>query len=189
MLERKFGAPHFLFGGPYQHLFFDSGWVGGFEVVKTLYPVTKLKTFISYSWDSNNHKELVCDLVEELRKNNIDVLWDQNDLLAGDEITSFMELGIGESIIRILICTDIYTLKANNRESGVGFETIISSNEYAHLSREDRARFIPIVRNNKRPKGKKLPTYLGSSLYIDMQGDDWRAEPMQQLLASINRHS
>lgn len=50
--------------------------------------------------------------------------------------------------------------------------------------------FILIVRNNALPRGRKLPTYLGSVLYVDISGDNWRAEPMLDLLAPphVNRH-
>ena len=114
---------------------------------------------------------------------------DQKDLFTGDEIALFMEKGVRHSKIRILICSDNYTRKANNREAGVGYESIVSSHEYMLCPVEERAMFIPIVRNNTLPRGRKLPTYLGSALYVDMSGDNWRAEPMLDLLASINRHA
>jgi hypothetical protein len=85
--------------------------------------------------------------------------------------------------------TENYTRKADNRESGgVGFETIISSHEYKVRTAEERARFIPIIRDNGLPEGRKLPKYLGSAIYVDMSGDNWHAKPMLALVNAIRRH-
>jgi hypothetical protein len=181
--------PHFLFGGPAPFLFFDTGWHGGFEVVSKVHSSIIPRVFISYSWDSNEHKKWVRELAEELSKYDMEVILDQSHILGGDETTRFMEQGITEATIRLLVCTENYTIKANGRvPGGVGYETIITTNEYQQCAPEERARFIPVIRSNSLPKGKKLPIYLGSSLYIDMDGEDWRADPMQHLVKSIKRH-
>ena len=41
--------PHLLFGGPHPHRFYDSGWVGGFEVVERNAKQNQLSVFILYS--------------------------------------------------------------------------------------------------------------------------------------------
>lgn len=182
--------PHLLFNGPQPFLFHEIGWTGGFEVVVAR-PNTPpaLRVFISYSWDSESHKKWVGKLVEELRKHNIEAVFDQKDLFPGEEATRFMERGISENDVTILICTENYTRKADNREpGGVGFETIISSHEYQIRTSQERARFIPIIRDNSLPKGKKLPKYLGSAVYVDMGSGNWHAEPMLDLVNAIRRH-
>ena len=40
---------------------------------------------------------------------------------------------------------------------------------------------------NMLPPKERLPVYLGSTLYVDMSGDDWKAEPMRQLLKALRR--
>jgi len=181
--------PHLLFGGPRPYLFYDAGWIGGLEVVSHPGTAVVPKAFISYSWDSEEHKAWVRQLVEELRKHNIDAVLDQKDLFPGDEATRFMEHGITDTPVTVLICSETYTRKADAREpGGAGFETIISSHEYLVRSPEERARFIPVVRGNSLPKGRKLPKYLGSAIYVDMSDDNWRAEPMLDLVAAIRRH-
>lgn len=181
--------PHLLFRGPDPYMFFDTGWHGGFEVVSRDHIAAIPKVFISYSWDSDEHRKWVRELAEELSKYDMEVILDQTHLYGGDETTRFMESGITETTIKLLICTGNYTSKANNRApGGVGYETIITTNEYQQCTPEERTRFIPIVRNNDLPKGKKLPKYLGSSLYIDMEGENWRADPVQSLVKSIKRH-
>ena len=100
-----------------------------------------------------------------------------------------MERGISESKVTILICTETYTRKANEREpGGVGFETIISSHEYSNRLPEERTRFIPAIRDNGLPRGRKLPKYLGSFIYVDMSGPDWQAKPMLDLVNAIRRY-
>lgn len=65
--------------------FYDTDWIGGFEV--TSIPSTEsLKAFISYSWDTETHKDWVRRLVEELRKHNIDAVFDQKDLRPGERL-------------------------------------------------------------------------------------------------------
>jgi hypothetical protein len=99
-----------------------------------------------------------------------------------------MERGISEAAVTLLICTEDYTRKADARHpGGVGYETILSAHEYSRRVPKDRARFIPIIRDNSLPHGLKLPKYLGGSVYIDMSGDDWRAEPMTKLVQAIER--
>ncbi len=44
-----------------------------------------------------------------------------------------------------------------------------------------------IVRNNDTSTSRPLPRYLGSTLYIDMEGEDWRSKPLNKLVAAINR--
>lgn len=181
--------PHLLFGGPKPYLFFDTGWHGGFEVVSKGSISIIPTVFISYSWDSEEHKDWVRELAEELSKYDMNVILDQSHLYGGDETTRFMEQGITEATIKLLVCSANYTVKANSRApGGVGYETIITTSEYQQCTPEARTRFIPIVRNNILPTGKKLPVYLGSSLYIDMEGENWRADPMQNLVKSIKRH-
>jgi len=181
--------PHWLFRGPWPLVFHRVGWIGGAEVLSKPSATSSLTVFVSYSWDSDDHKLWVLQLVEELRRHNLECLLDQKDLLPGEDATAFMERAIVSSRVTLLICTETYTRRADNREpGGVGFETIISSHEYANrCTAEERARFIPIIRDNALPKHQKLPRYLGSAIYVDMSTNDWRAEPMLRLVNAIRR--
>src|ERR1039458_4606010 len=182
--------PHRLFDGPRPWKYFDTGWVGGFEVISAPNAHIPLTVFISYSWDPLEHKAWVRRLVEELRKHDIATVVDLNDLRPGEEATLFMEKGISTSKVTLLICSESYTRKANERNAGgVGFETILSSHEYAIRSPEERSRFIAVVRDNDLPRGRKLPRYLGSMIYVDMSGPDWQAGPMLALVDAIRRRA
>lgn len=176
--------PHSLFSGPKPHCFHDTGWRGAFEVLALPEPGGSGPcVFLSYSWDTEKHRGWVSQFADELRKHGARVILDRQDLFAGTEITRFIETALKTADVTILVCTETYTRKANSREGGVGLETVIGSALYFHSSEKDN--FIPVVRNNNLPPSQKLPTYLGSTRYVDMEGDQWNGEPMQDLLRSI----
>ncbi len=174
----------------------STGWRGGFEVVREgIRPfshgsgqesdkgVPRPTTFISYSWDSEQHKEWVLRLAEELVRNGVKVMLDRWDLHAGEDIYQFMERGCRDNRKVIIVVTENYALKANKREGGVGVETVINASMYAKS--KDKRRFIPVVRHASPSGGVQLPTYLSSALFIDMHGGGWRGKPFIDLLRAI----
>jgi hypothetical protein len=175
--------PHRLFRGPHPHLFDRTPWQPAFEVLEPASAGDAPAVFISYSWDGEDHQRWVRGLAEELSRYDIRVIVDRLVLHAGKEVTRFMEEGITQAGFVVLVCSGPYTAKADGRRGGVGDETIVASHEYRHSA--DRSKFIPVLRNNGLPPGKELPAYLGSSLYVDMRGEDWYAEPLQELVRAI----
>ena len=53
--------------------------------------MNKISVFVSYSWDSDEHKIRVQSFVEQLQKDGFEVYVDQ-DMSLGEEITRFMVL-------------------------------------------------------------------------------------------------
>ena len=94
------------------------------------------KVFISYSWDSESHKEWVKRLTDSLIENGVDAYLDQYDLELGDRLPKFMENKITDSDFVLIICTEDYKKKADNRESGVGYEGHIISGELLSSANE-----------------------------------------------------
>jgi hypothetical protein len=166
----------------YPFLFDTSGWKGFVELVPQIKTTEMIRIFFSYAWVSNDHIEWVHNLADLLSKQGFEILIDR-DLLAGQEITKFMEHSINSSDIVLLICSDKYTEKANGRIGGAGYETVLTTRQYyLDLKKE---RFIPIVRDNALPNNKKLPDFLGTTLYIDMDNKNWHGEAFQKLLKAI----
>lgn len=64
----------------------------------------KISVFVSYSWDSDEHKARVQAFVEQLHRDGFEVYADQNMSL-GEEITRFMEAGIVKCDRVLMICT------------------------------------------------------------------------------------
>jgi hypothetical protein len=81
--------------------------------------------FISYSHDNEGHKTWVRNVASILLSKGINVILDQWDLRAGEDIPTFVESSILSSDRVLLICTDKYVEKANQREGGVGLEAFV----------------------------------------------------------------
>ena len=99
--------------------------------------------FISYSWDSEDHKEWVKDLAIKLRNDGIDATLDQWELALGDQLTHFMEKKIRESKYVLIICAPGRCGKSNHRKGGVGYEDHVMTAEV--YQKENHRKFIPIL--------------------------------------------
>lgn len=140
------------------------------------------KVFASYSHDSDEHKQWVLEFCTKLVENGVDVLLDQWDLGAGDDLTLFVENGVRDSNRVLVICTDTYVRKANAGEGGVGYERLIVT---AQLARDlGTNKFIPIIRQSSAVE--KTPTFLATRKYIDFADDGNFDEKFSELLHEIH---
>lgn len=139
------------------------------------------KVFISYSWESKEHSDWVKSLADKLLSDGIEAIIDSYDVSPGDRLPKFMESSIRDSDYVIIICTEEYKRKANNREKGVGYESHIISAEL-YNNHNDR-KFIPIIRQGDF--NTALPTYLDGKLAIDLRGNPFNEESYKDLIASI----
>lgn len=144
----------------------------------------QLKTiFISYSWDSEEHKQWVLELANYLMKQGgCEVLLDQYDLKAGHNMNHFMESGVERADKVLLIMTPNYKMKADKREGGTGFEySMISSQLYRMQANNNK--FLPILR--KGTIGSSAPTYIQSNIYHDMSDNSLFDTTAYELLRLI----
>ena len=139
------------------------------------------KAFISYSHDSPQHKQWVLELGTKLVQNGVDVVLDRWDLTPGDNFTQFMEVGVRDRDWVLVICTDNYVKKANNREGGVGYEAQIVTAQLVENLGIDK--FIPIIRHASGQE--KMPTFLGGRVYIDFTDDSQFNEKFDDLLHKL----
>ena len=127
--------------------------------------------FISYSWDSDEHKKKVKELANKLLNSGIEAIIDQYDLQPGDRLPHFMEK-ISRVDKVLIICTPTYKIKADNRKGGVGYEGNIISSEL--LTSQNERKFIPLIFEGNIENS--LPIFLAGKLYIDFtdltQNDD-----------------
>ena len=70
--------------------------------------------FLSYSWDSETHRNWVLELSKRLRVDGIESVLDQWHAIPGDNLPKFMETAIRENDFVIIICTPKYKQKADN---------------------------------------------------------------------------
>ena len=139
------------------------------------------KVFISYSHDSPEHKQWVLELGTKLRRNGVDVVLDRWDLTPGDNFTQFMEVGVRDRDWVLVICTDNYVRRANDREGGVGYEVQIVTAQLVENLGIDK--FIPIIRHASEQE--KMPTFLGGRVYIDFTDDSQFNEKFNDLLHKL----
>lgn len=138
--------------------------------------------FISYSHDSEPHKQWVLGLASFLVEHGINVVLDQWDVALGDDLAEFMERSIRDTDRVLVICTDKYVQKANGGVGGVGYEkTIVTAQILSDKSK--RRKFVPIVRDVV--SSEKLPTFFGAALYLDLSEGQDTPKARDVLLQSI----
>jgi hypothetical protein len=123
------------------------------------------KLFVSYSHDSEQHKDWVLTLATRLMGNGVDVILDQWDLTLGADLPKFMEHGLTDAYRVLAICTDAYVQKSNEGRGGVGYEKMILTAQLMQNIASDR--IIPVVRSGTQIQ--PLPTFLSSRVYIDFR--------------------
>ena len=71
--------------------------------------------FISYSWDSLEHKQWVLKFADLLILNGVDVLLDQYELSVGKNMFHFMEQSVSNAGKVIMLFTENYATKADKK--------------------------------------------------------------------------
>lgn len=138
--------------------------------------------FISYSHDSDAHKDWVEKLATRLVANGVDVKLDQWDLRLGSDLPHFMETGLTAANRVLAICTDSYVKKANIGQGGVGYEKMILTASLMQNISSDR--IIPVIRNNL--SATLAPIFLGTRVYIDFRDDELYEIRYAELLRDIH---
>lgn len=141
------------------------------------------KVFISYSWDSEEHKEWVLNLATKLCENGINVILDQWEISnkGGSLIPNFMIKSVTEAQRVLCIMTPNYKKKTDQLEGGVGFEYSILSSETANDLKTTK--FIPILRNGDEQQS--TPILLNQRIRYYMRDEDDFDSSFQLLLRDL----
>lgn len=140
------------------------------------------KVFISYSWDSPEHRAWVTQLAMMLRQNGIEVILDQWHVRLGEDLANFMARSVRESDRVLMICTETYVQKAQQRQGGVGYEQMLVT---AQIMREvGTAKFIPIVRQTAQPR--QLPDEFAGRLYVDLSDGPEQHKNLLRLIRDLH---
>ena len=134
--------------------------------VESNLPIKKKKIFISYGWEDEKHNAWVHSLATRLRE-DFEVSIDVQQPL-GLELNFFMENMVTNSDRVLMILTPTYKNKADKREKGVGYESVIISDEI--FQNQSTTKFIPIIR--KGSKETSFPKYMGNRRGLDMSNDE-----------------
>ncbi|MCG8803994.1 TIR domain-containing protein [Tenacibaculum finnmarkense] len=137
--------------------------------------------FISYSHDSEEHKNWVLQLATRLRSNGVDIILDRWNLKLGSDLASFMERGLSKSTRIVCICSDSYVKKANEGKGGAGYEKQIMTAEI--INDQNTNWVIPLIKNNK--EDKKTPTFLNGRMYLNFEDSNLYESKYEELLRDI----
>lgn len=144
-----------------------------------------IKTFISYSWDNEEHKNWVLKFSKVLRNKGIDIILDQFELDAGRDLTYFIDKNLKRSKKVIIVLTPNYAKKADGRRGGVGEEYSIIRNDESLNAEKQLKKYIPILRLGD--KNRSCPLYLKSLVYIDMTDDSLFDIKIEETIKAIHK--
>ena len=100
--------------------------------------------FISYSWDSDEHKQWVSNLSKDLReKFRVNTLLDQYNR-GGDDVITFMTKGLKRAHRVLIIGTPKYKEKIEKQSGGARFEDQVITTELYHDMGSNK--FVPLLR-------------------------------------------
>ena len=140
----------------------------------------KMKLFISYSHDDDEHMAWVKKFVEDLRAEGFEVEYDQDNKL-GASWTRFMTKGIAKNERVLVIGTPEYAKRSKKSSGGTAFETsIININLLQNL---DTEKFVSILR--KGTYQKSFPILLGDRNGVDFRDDAKYDARMKELVAKL----
>jgi len=140
------------------------------------------KVFIAYSWDSPEHQQWVAGLAAALRQRGIDAILDQWHVRPGQDLAAFMNSAIRESDRVLVICTEAYVQKANDRTGGVGYEYVVATGEL--MANLGTSKFIPVIRQTSTPY--VLPAELRSRLYFNLSDSHSQAGDFDALAKELH---
>jgi len=143
------------------------------------------RVFISYSWESEDHKSWVRYLGERLYKSGIEARLDQWFVQPGESFTAFMEQEVTAADFILVVCTPSYARKSNNRRGGVGYEQQIVSGQL--MSGTPRSKFIPILRKGDYEPGAgcAIPAHFLGIAWIEFRDDLAFEKSLEDLIRVI----
>ena len=141
------------------------------------------QTFISYSWDSEEHKTWVESFATTLRQNGVDVVLDRWHLPPGTDMYHFVERSVRSAQFVLVICTPTYAAKAEDRVGGVGYEATIITTQLARQT--EQRKFIPILRSGNWTSA--VPLWLASRRGLDFSANPYSPSEFHNLLRTLHR--
>ena len=139
------------------------------------------RVFISYSRDDHGNMEWVKELALRLIKNGVDARIDQFHLRLGQDLPQWMTNEVAMADKVLLICDKHYVKKADSRNGGVGWETMIIQGDM--MAHPDSSKYICIVREPQFDEG--MPIYTRSKLALHCKGPAIPDDDFNDLLKNL----
>ncbi len=137
--------------------------------------------FVSYSWDSDEHRGWVLALATRLRGDGVETALDQWHLVPGDQLPTFMEKAVRESDYVLIVCTPRYKDRSERRLGGVGYEGDIITGQV--LTTRNERKFIPVLR--KGDWSEAAPTWLAGKYHVDLHNEPYDERHYRDLLTTM----
>lgn len=124
--------------------------------------------FISYSWDSDEHKDRVLEFANRLRVDGIDASIDQYELSPAEGWPKWMDRHIAKDDFVIVVCTEIYNRRVMDEEEkgkgrGIKWESTLTA-QHIYDNESLNMRFIPVLFDDGNTK--HIPVFLrGATRY------------------------
>jgi hypothetical protein len=93
-----------------------------------------------------------------------------------------MEQAVADSNFVIVVCTPTYAERANTRQGGVGYESMVITAELAEHILTNK--FIPVLR--KGTWSSSLPIYLKSKLGVNLGDEPYNEDEYERLLRVLH---
>ena len=136
--------------------------------------------FISYTWDSPEHKQWVARLAQAVEEEpDLHVVFDGFDIYGGKVLPDWMDRIIASDRV-VIISTPRYVEKARLGRGGAAYECSLITAELLEDLVQDT--FIPVLR-----EGEKLPSFLRTRARIDSREPRPFAEVLEEVLSAIRR--
>jgi hypothetical protein len=141
------------------------------------------RALLSYSWDGPEHQQWVAKFAERLHgESGVEIIFDRWHLNPGDDKLHFMEQAVADSNFVIVVCTPTYAKRANKREGGVGYESMVITAEQAEHILTNK--FIPVLR--KGTWTSSLPIYLKSRMGVNLGDEPYHEDEYERLLRVLH---
>lgn len=140
------------------------------------------RVFLSYSWDSEEHKQWVRDLGARLRGAGVQLSLDEWEVRPGDQLPHYMERAVRESDFVLCACTRRYKERFDGRTGGAGYEANLMSGEA--LATGNERKFIALLREGEPLES--LPSWLLGKRFLDFRGNPYSEQSYEVLVANLH---
>jgi predicted acylesterase/phospholipase RssA len=114
------------------------------------------QVFISYSHDSDEHRDRVLDLADRLRADGVDAMIDQYVQSPPEGWPSWCRAEIESAQFVLMVCTEIYLRRIDRKEeSGVGYGVLWEGrliNQYLYDAGSVSAKLVPVLLADGSPE-------------------------------------
>ncbi|EAA0348960.1 hypothetical protein EK33_03130 [Listeria monocytogenes] len=131
--------------------------------------------FISYAQEEET-KINIEHFATKLMSDGVNVTIDFWDLKEGQNMYRFMEKCVSDPSIDfvLLLCTPLYTKKANDNAGGVGTESTIIMPEI--YNNAEQTKFLPIIFSRDESNNFQKPYFLNSLIHFDLTNNNYEKE-------------